>query len=184
MNIPTKITIARILAVPFFVSCIVYYTPDSAYFKWLATAIFLLASLSDALDGYLARVRNEQSTLGAILDPFADKLLLISAFLSINFSAGFHHKVANWVLIVIVSREIILISGLLIVFFSSREFKVNPTLLGKATTVAQMATVGAMLLEFSWAPASGFVAALLTIVSGLGYIYRETKRLNDAGSGY
>jgi CDP-diacylglycerol--glycerol-3-phosphate 3-phosphatidyltransferase len=184
MNIPTKITIGRILAVPFFVSCIVYYTPEAVYFKWLAIALFFIASLSDALDGYLARIRNEQTALGASLDPFADKLLLVSGFLSISFSAGFQHKVSNWILIVIVSREVILISGLLIVFFTSREVKINPTLLGKMTTVAQMTTVGAMLLEFSWVNLSGFIAAILTILSGLGYIYRETKRLNDVANGH
>lgn len=184
MNLANQITIARILLVPFFVTAVVYQKPEAAYFKWIAAAIFFLASVSDAVDGYLARVREEKTALGSFLDPFADKLLLISAFLSLSFSQGFAYKISSWILIVILSREVILISGLVILFFTNREVKIHPSFLGKLTTVAQMVTVGAMLLEFWWANAIAYLAAILTIASGLGYIYREARGMNHDADGH
>lgn len=180
MNLATLITVGRILLVPFFVITLVYYSPDAPYLKWIALALFFVASASDAIDGYVARVRKEQTSLGSFLDPFADKLLLISAFLSINFSQEFTYKISRWILIVILSREVIIISGLVILFFSLREVKISPNFLGKLTTVAQMATVGALLLEFWWANLVAYLAACLTIASGLGYVIREARRVNHA----
>ena len=185
MNLANQITIARILLIPFFVIAIVYYNPGAApHFKWIAALLFILASISDAVDGYVARVRKEQTSLGTFLDPFADKLLLISAFIALNFSDGFTCKVSRWILIVIVSREIMILSGLLIFFFSQREVKIKPNLLGKLTTVAQMVTVGAMIFEFSWFSRIALVAALLTISSGLSYILREASRANHVADSH
>ncbi len=178
MNLATQITIARILLIPFFVIAVVYYRPEALYFKWIAVALFFVASVSDAIDGYVARVRKEQTALGSFLDPFADKSLLISAFISINFSGGFLYKISRWILIVILSREVIIISGLVILFFTHREVKINPTFLGKMTTVAQMATVGALLIEYWWVNWVAYLAAFLTILSGLGYVFREARRVN------
>lgn len=178
MNLANQITIARILLIPFFVIVIAYYSPEFPHYKWLATALFFLACLSDAVDGYLARVRKMQTSLGTFLDPFADKLLLISAFLALFFSQGFTHKIPVWILIIVVSREIILISGLLIFSLLFRQVTIHPSLLGKITTVTQMITIGAYLLELSWAYWVACLAASLTIASGLGYIYREVRREN------
>ncbi len=182
MNLANQITIGRILLVPFFVIAVVYCRPDFPQIKWLAIALFVVASLTDAVDGYLARIRKQQTALGSFLDPFADKLLLIAAFISLNFSDGFTHKISRWILIVIISREVILISGLLILFISLREVKIQPSWLGKLTTVAQMVTVAMMMFELRWVNASALVSALLTIFSGFGYILREMRRDNHAVS--
>lgn len=178
MNLANRITIGRILLVPFFVIAVVYCRPEEPRIKWLAIALFALASISDAVDGYLARTRNQKTALGSFLDPFADKLLLLAAFVSLTFSASFSVKISNWILIVIISREVILISGLLILFISLREVKIQPSILGKITTVAQMITVAMMLFESKWAHISAVFSAMLTILSGLGYVLKEIRRDN------
>ena len=177
MNLANQITIARILLIPFFVIAIAYYRPDTPFIKVIPSVIFFIASLSDAVDGYLARVRKEQTAFGSFLDPFADKLLLLSAFISLAYSPYFAHKIPAWILIVIVSREILIISGLLIFFFALGGVQIKPSFLGKLTTVVQMVTVGALLLQLNWASLAAYGAALLTIASGLGYVLREVRRV-------
>ena len=89
MNIANKISTFRILSVPFFIACLLYYTPEKEYLKNLALVIFVLGVISDGLDGYIARKAKMQSTAGLILDPLGDKLLLISAFVfSLIFFCG------------------------------------------------------------------------------------------------
>jgi CDP-diacylglycerol--glycerol-3-phosphate 3-phosphatidyltransferase len=178
MNLANRITVARILMVPFLVISVVYQDGVSPAWKWVPFAIFLVASVTDAVDGYLARVRSEQTALGSFLDPFADKLLLVSALLAGQFSSSFPHKVAPWVLIVIVSREILIVSGLVIFYFSRQEIKIEPSMIGKCTTVIQMITAGALLARFEWVEWAAYLAALLTVISGLGYLFREAKRMN------
>ena len=182
MNLANLITVIRILLVPFLIIAVVYFNPAAVYFKWIAAGIFFLASVSDAIDGFIARIRNQRTALGGFLDPFADKILTTSAFLSVQASAGFHYKLPLWVLIIIVSREVLIVSGLLILFFTHQEIKIQPSFLGKLTTVAQMVTVGALLLEYSWSNWAAYLAALLTIGSGLGYVWRESKRINHHAS--
>ena len=88
MNIANKISTFRILSVPFFIACLVYYTPGKEYLKNLALIIFVLGVISDGLDGYIARKGKMQSKAGLILDPLGDKLLLMSAFIFYRRFAG------------------------------------------------------------------------------------------------
>ncbi|HNV86695.1 MAG TPA: CDP-diacylglycerol--glycerol-3-phosphate 3-phosphatidyltransferase [Candidatus Omnitrophota bacterium] len=178
MNLANWITLLRILLIPFFITAIVYYDPSQTYFKWIAFSFFVAACITDAIDGLIARVRKEKTTLGSFLDPFADKLLILAAFLCVNLSPNYTRTLPLWVLIIIVSREFLLVSGLLILFFSQNKIIIEPNLLGKFTTVVQMITAGALLGEFSWAPYPAYLAAFLTILSGMTYIIREARRLN------
>ena len=85
MNLANRLTVFRILSVPFFIGALLYYRPETEYLRLIAILIFVVACVTDAADGYLARKRNEKTTLGSYLDPLADKLLLVSGFLCLSF---------------------------------------------------------------------------------------------------
>ena len=176
MNLANRVTLARLFLVPFTVISIVYYKPELLYLKWVALALFLIASLTDALDGYLARTRNLKSRLGTFLDPFADKALLLSVFISLQLSTSFKYHIPGWALIIIVSRDLIIVSVLIVYFTSAGKIMREPNFLGKMTTVIQMFTIVTLLLEW---PMSRFVwpvMILFTLVSGSSYLFREWKK--------
>lgn len=182
MNFANRITLLRILMIPFFVIALVYYDREHVFFKWIAFSFFIAACITDAIDGLSARILKQKTTLGSFLDPFADKLLLLTAFLCVSLSPNYPLKLSPWVLIIIVSREFLIISGLLILFFSRNEIVIRPNLLGKFTTVTQMVTAGALLCEFRWAIYAAYLAAFMTMFSGFAYIFREARRLNHVSN--
>jgi len=140
MNLANRITIARIVLVPAFVASLLYYSAERPYFHALALTIFLAACASDALDGFLARRRGETTELGTYLDPIADKLLLLSGFLSLslmrNLPASMH--MPAWVTISVFSRDIVIVIGAMLILFTKGSLKATPIFVGKATTVVQM----------------------------------------------
>ncbi len=178
MTFASWLTVGRILLIPFFVIFLAYYEPGNDKYRLIAAGIFLLASVTDALDGFIARHWNQKSSLGSLLDPLADKLLIMAGFLTIFFSAEFPMKPPVWVIIAVVSRDITIVAGLLVLFLSTGEVKIRPNLLGKTTTVFQMATLCSILLLLSFSPILWYITAALTIVSGVFYVIREGKKIN------
>ena len=177
MNVPNLLTFLRILLVPVFVGLIVYGYP-----RW-ALIVFLLAGLTDALDGMIARVLNQRTTLGGYLDPLADKLLLVTSFVALS-AVG---SIPIWVTIIVVSRDVIISIGTLVVHLLRERVNIVPSLAGKATTVAQLLYVLAVLVGMI-APVSSTVFALglavmlvLTMVSGLHYVLRGIRLLSGDG---
>jgi cardiolipin synthase (CMP-forming) len=174
MGIANWLTLLRILLIPVFITLLVYRRP------MLAFAVFCLASLTDLLDGYIARHGGRPTRLGAFLDPLADKLLLTSAFVTLTYLK----VVPFWITAVVVSRDLILSVGVLVIHVAGQTVHPAPTRLGKLTTVFQMATVLAAMLFFFYvmAPAVprafAWATAALTIVSGLQYLIQGLKRLN------
>lgn len=168
-NLPNLITILRILSIPLFIILLVY--DHNLY----ALGVFIVAGLSDALDGFIARTWNLKSRLGTYLDPIADKLLLLSAFLTLTFLK----MVPIWITIIIIGRDILLaITGLILLnFIDIHSYQIRPSILGKSTTVLQILTILLVLMGkrdpfFSiilWA------AAFATVASGLHYVYRESR---------
>ncbi|MCA1838133.1 MAG: CDP-alcohol phosphatidyltransferase family protein, partial [Actinobacteria bacterium] len=138
MNIPNSLTILRILLIPVFVGLLVY--EEYSY----ALIVLLIAALTDALDGTIARVANQRTPLGAILDPLADKLLLTSGFVTLAVL----HLIPLWIAILIVSRDIIITTGALLLRLTDSDMDMSPTLLGKGTTLFQVAY---MILVVVWA---------------------------------
>ncbi len=114
-----------------------------------------------------------------MLDPLADKLLLISAFLSISFQSSFILRPPVWVVIIITSRDFLIIMGLLILFFTTGKIRVQPNFLGKITTFFQMLTVIGLLTQYSHSAYLWYFTAMLTILSGTVYIVREGRRLSE-----
>ncbi|MBI5136944.1 MAG: CDP-diacylglycerol--glycerol-3-phosphate 3-phosphatidyltransferase [Nitrospirae bacterium] len=176
MNLPNILTILRILMVPLFVYLLVY-----GYTGW-ALVVFVTAGLTDALDGAIARMWNQQTELGRYLDPLADKMLLIAAFVCL----GTLDWLPFWVLLVVISRDVILVLGTVVMHLTQGHFDVTPSLLGKGTTVAQLALVVLTLMRVNgaqvgpWHVAVLWLAVAVTVASGLHYLYRGVRRMNGA----
>lgn len=177
-NLPNYLTILRILLVPVFYTMLVYYEPGKDNYRWYALLIFIVASLTDAIDGIVARRWNCRTEFGTFLDPLADKLLLISAFIGISIS-DLPVKPPFWVLSVVVFRDIIIIVGLAAIFMTTQSMKIQPNLLGKATTAVQMAAIVMILAQLKIALIVWFLTVGLTIASGIVYIVREMRRFNE-----
>ena len=138
-----KITILRILAVPAFVVAVLYYSPENEYLRTVALGIFLFATISDLVDGYIARRFHQKTRLGSILDPLADKILLISAFICLfimRADFGFV-QLPFWLLVVVISRDLILLFGTVILLLMNTGIKIEPTNAGKLTTFFQVFAV-------------------------------------------
>jgi cardiolipin synthase len=174
MGLANWLTVLRILLIPVFVTLLVYRHPTAAL------VVFCLASLTDLLDGYIARRRNRQTRLGAFLDPLADKLLLSSAFVTLTYLK----VIPFWIAAVVVSRDLALSVGVLVIHVAGGTVHPSPSWLGKASTAFQVATVLAAMGAFYFRlwPALprvfAWVTAAFTVASGLQYIMQGLKQLN------
>ncbi|MBI3323637.1 MAG: CDP-alcohol phosphatidyltransferase family protein [Candidatus Omnitrophica bacterium] len=184
MSLANKLSLFRILLVPAFVVCLLYYRAgESEWLRYLAAALFVVGVITDAVDGYVARAEGQASRLGAILDPAADKLFLVTAFLSLSLISSLPAslRLPPWVPILVISRDLLIVCGWLLIVLVTGDLKAIPSRLGKATTFFQMLTVLAVLL--GW-PAAGpilWIAMGLTVLSGIGYIRYGNQVLNFAG---
>src|SRR3989338_3083981 len=113
MNLANKISIVRILLIPFFMAAIIYYSPDKDFLRFVALGIYILGVISDALDGYIARTKSQKTVLGSYIDPIADKLLLVSAFICLSIQNSFpkDYSLPPWVVLTVVSRDAIIVLG-------------------------------------------------------------------------
>ncbi|MBI4395422.1 MAG: CDP-diacylglycerol--glycerol-3-phosphate 3-phosphatidyltransferase [Candidatus Omnitrophica bacterium] len=179
MNLPNYITLFRILLVPFVFSFIVYYNSAHEHFRPIALILFIIAIATDALDGFIARTFRKRTELGTFLDPFADKLLLLSAFFGITFSNTFILKPPLWIVIIIVFRDLFIICGLAIIFLTTNQIRIQPNLVGKLTTFFQMLTIFAVLANWDRSHAIWYIAAFLTILSCALYLIKGIKLLNS-----
>lgn len=178
MNMPNWITILRILLIPFFVAMLLKYRQvQLGYFRYYAIFIFGLAIISDALDGAIARIRHKKTQLGTLLDPLADKFLLLSAVLLLSTPIPGLKQLPIWVLVTFISRDLMLIFGAIVVYIQNQKLIVKPNLLGKITTVSQMLTVIWILFQFPFPHITWRIAGLLTIFSGFFYLYTGSKQL-------
>jgi cardiolipin synthase (CMP-forming) len=183
MTTANKVTILRILLIPFFVVEVLYYPRDGdEIHRFLALLTFAVAAICDGVDGYIARRYNQRSELGAILDPLADKLLLVSGIIVLSFDHGeYLQTLPLWFGGTIIGRDILLLIGLVVIQMTVGKVAVRPRLLGKIATVMQMAAVLWILLKWdqefisSWLPRA---AALCTGISGLLYVWDGTRQLS------
>jgi len=180
MNIANKISTFRILTVPFFVASLVYYSPEKDYIRFIALAIFISAVFSDAVDGYIARKRRQYSPAGLVLDPLGDKVLLISAFIFLYIvDTGIRFPL--WVTLIVVSRDAIILLGIIAIFLVRQKLDMQPTIWGKLTTSFQMASVISVLVRWKFSYLLWSSAIFFTIVSGIDYIRRGFKILYGPG---
>ena len=179
MNLANWISIFRILLVPVFIGTIVYYGPDREYLRAVSLMIFLLAVVSDGVDGFIARTRSQKTRLGSFLDPMADKLLLSSSFITLALAHNlpFDIRLPLWIPILVISRDVILALGSFLIFIITQDLKIVPSFLGKLTTFFQMSTIIAVLLQYKFSYGVWNVAAFFTVVSGFDYLVRGTRVL-------
>jgi cardiolipin synthase len=166
MTIPNLITSIRIILTPI----LIIYLINNKFLS--ALVVFILAGLSDGIDGLVARVFDQKSKLGAYLDPLADKILLIATFVVLSVR-GF---VPPWLTVVVISRDTLILLGVLILFLNGTDFTVRPSILSKMTTCLQLGTVFVVLSKSHFhfrLPSSDYlfwVTGILTISSGLHYM--------------
>ncbi len=175
MNIPNILTILRILCIPLFIILL----SDKLYFP--ALVLFVGAAVTDALDGFLARTFKQKTTLGAYLDPIADKLMLSSSFVA----CAILKLIPVWLAVLVISRDIIISLGILVLIVNSFSLEISPTFISKLTTVAQMFTIGLVILlhviekQFVPMPLIFWATGILTIASGIDYVSKGLHIINE-----
>lgn len=174
MNLPNKITIIRIIMIPFFIAALLI---DFPYHEPIAAVLFIVAALTDSLDGYLARSRNLVTDFGKFMDPLADKLLVCSALICF-VQLG---SVPAWMVIIIIAREFA-ITGLR-TLAASDGIVIAASKWGKAKTISQMIAIVLLLISnwpfsligFPMSTIMIYIATLLTLISGVDYLIINRK---------
>ncbi len=191
MTTANKITILRILLVPFFIVQVLYYVENgNEVYRLLAVVSFAVAALSDGVDGYIARHYGQRSELGAILDPLADKLLLVSGIvlLSLDRNQPYLEPLPLYLVVTVFGRDAIMLMGAGVIYYISGTVVIRPHLIGKLATVLQMIAVFWTLLKWNadwlneclhfWV----ISAAVCTGVSGLIYVRDGIRQLSASPS--
>ncbi len=182
MTTANKITILRILLIPFFVVQVLYYVKNgNELHRFFALVSFAVAAICDGVDGYIARRYNQRSELGAILDPLADKLLLVSGIVVLSLdNRPYLGTIPLWLTGTIIGRDILLLTGMVVIQMTVGKVAIRPRLLGKVATVLQMAIIIWVLLKWPerllwlWI----FGTALCTGISGLLYVWDGARQLS------
>ncbi len=174
MNLPNLITFARLLSVP----VVVYLIMQAAYLA--AFIMFVIAGISDAIDGYLAKHNNQRTQLGAILDPMADKTLLVGVYITL----GLQGSLPNWLVVLVVFRDLLIIGGILILFLVCLDVKMQPLPISKLNTATQLALAAIVLAEHGLnlqieglVQGGIYLVATTTVISGAGYMVCWTRQM-------
>lgn len=194
MNLPNSITVSRIFAVPILIWMLSPYFPHGTFYgeQEIITALFfILLSISDGVDGYLARHRGQITTMGMLLDPLADKLLITAAYIAlVEYNP---HVVKAWIAVVVIGREF-LVTGLRSIA-SSEGFTIEASDIGKLKTVIQIVSVVAAVLDHGWriwhvgifivpvdliAEVGIYYVALISIISAIDYFVSFWRRIEHA----
>jgi CDP-diacylglycerol--glycerol-3-phosphate 3-phosphatidyltransferase len=186
MTTANKITILRILLIPFFVVELIYYVRSgNEVHRLLAILAFAVTAILDGVDGYIAQHYNQISELGKILDPLADKLLLVSGIVLLSFdNTPYLRQIPLWLTGTIIGRDLLLAIGAVVIWLLVGKITVRPRLTGKLATVFQMLAVVWILLRWDLTFHGNFLktwilgAGIFTGVSGLFYIWDGTKQLS------
>jgi cardiolipin synthase len=174
MNIPNLLTLLRVILVPLFVILLIYGHTSYAFL------VFIIAGVSDAMDGMIARWFNQKTIVGEYMDPIADKLLLVTSYVVLAVI----DVIPPWLTVLVISRDVIIITGVAVLFFMNKPPEIRPTILGKASTFTQISTVIIALSAIQPFPAFEhlltpgiYLAASLTILSGFHYTYIGIRQM-------
>lgn len=176
MNAPNLISLLRILLVP----VIVIFLMQGAFSK--ALVVLVISAITDALDGFLARILKQQTVLGAYLDPIADKALLISCFITLSIKG----IIPGWLTVIVISRDCIILLGIAVLSIMSTSVEIRPAFISKMTTAFQLMTLIFVLIfriypdvfDYRWVMLLYWLTAFFTIISGLNYMFRRVKLIN------
>ncbi len=186
MTIANQITLVRILLIPVFVVFVVYYAQSVRagepveWLRWSAVAAFVVAAASDALDGWVARRFNQRSALGVVLDPIADKGLLLTAIVTLSLYP-WPVALPVWFPVLVIARDVVILVGCGLLKFFTGDIEVRPSMLGKIATALQMASVSWVLLQIPDERWAVYAAGFFTLLSGIGYIWRGMHAFAGAG---
>lgn len=170
-TIPNIITLSRILLLPFFAVTLLY--KEYQY----ALLLFVAAAITDMLDGFIARVTYQVTDVGKILDPVADKFFLITSFVLMSYI----ELIPKWLTIIVISKDIIVVSGCFIIYFITHNLKIEPSILGKLASGAQFILIGMVLLSCNMKNGLQVtmpflvIVAIVTSLSGIHYAYKGLK---------
>jgi len=197
VNLPNSITLSRIFAVPILIWMLSPYFPRGGFYgeqEIIAALFFILLSISDGVDGYLARSRGQITTMGMLLDPLADKLLITAAYIClVEYNP---HVVKAWIAVVVIGREF-LVTGLRSIA-SSEGFTIEASDIGKLKTVIQIVSVVVAILDHGWwvwhfgwfiipvdliAEVGIYYVALISIISAIDYFVSFWRRIEHASTG-
>jgi len=181
MSLADKLTILRILLIPVFVSFLFYFNEARLYLRYVLLAVFGIAVLTDFFDGLVARIKKEKSEIGQVIDPLADKLLLLTAFIALyalRKSLPLSCEIPLWVVLIIVSRDLIILLGVMLLYFMKIEIPIAPSMWGKFTTFFQMITVLSVIMDIPFSNFIWILAVIFTLISGIGYFLRGVKSIN------
>jgi cardiolipin synthase (CMP-forming) len=194
MTMANKITLVRILMIPAFVTMALYYGESikrgqpEEWQRYAAIIIFLLAAVSDGLDGYIARRYNQRSALGVILDPIADKGLLLSGIITLSISNWSqidpqYGQFPMWFPALVISRDAVILIGSVVLHLLNGKVRVRPDWTGKVATVLQMAAIAWVMLQFRFIALIYIViaAGFFTLVSGFVYVTDGFRQLGAEG---
>jgi cardiolipin synthase len=174
LNLPNFLTLLRLFAIPVFLVFLV----DNRHTE--ALVVFVAAGITDALDGAIARLTHTKTTLGSYLDPAADKLLLLSAFIALGFVAD----LPRWLVVIVLSRDAIVVLGYFLLFvMTQRTMEVRPSIIGKLATFFQLSAVALVLLSLvqktpvlpTLRDYVFYLAGLMTAGAGVQYVYRGLR---------
>ena len=179
LTAPNQLTLFRLLLVPCLVILVLYG------FNGLALVVFIVAGVTDALDGLMARRMGQRTTLGAWLDPMADKLLLVSTFIVLTMPLGLPNQLPLWFTVLVISRDVCIVLTVAIVNLAVERRVFYPSILGKIATVLYVVT-GAVTLFFNFLEQESvlvdlvvYMAVVFTVASGLHYIVHAARIIND-----
>jgi cardiolipin synthase (CMP-forming) len=187
MTLANKITMARILLIPLFVLFAVYYgrsveqgQPEE-WQRWAAVIVFLVASVTDSLDGWVARRFGQRSRLGAVLDPIADKGLLLAAIITLSLSK-WTYAFPLWFPVLVIARDAVIVMGCMVLKHLNGDLEVRPSFWGKMATAFQMVAIAWVMLQLPFHLYSVYLAGFFTLISGIGYFLDGITRLRHHDS--
>lgn len=193
MTTANRITIVRLLLIPVFVTLAAYYSRSIAEgaeqigFRIAALAVYALASISDAIDGYIARNFNQRTAFGQVVDPIADKLLLLSGVITLSVTQ-WHVGLPIWFAGLVIARDAVIVCGVLIIKYVAGTVKMGPKRSSKICTFLQLTCVVWVLLDFRDPERPPFgltlligAAAAFTVISGVQYILEGIRQLKEGG---
>jgi cardiolipin synthase (CMP-forming) len=194
MTTANKITIVRIAMIPLFVLMAIYYGESIQrgspleWQRYTAIVIFLVAATSDGLDGYVARRYKQRSALGAILDPIADKGLLLSGIITLSISNWSqvdpdYGKFPAWFPVLVITRDVVILVGSAVLQLLIGKVQVKPNWTGKVATVCQMCAIAWVMLQLRFLPLLFvvIVAGIFTLISGVIYVLDGVRQLQAEG---
>ena len=180
MSIPNLITLGRILLVPIVVWAII--SPGT---MWIAFVLFVVAGVSDAVDGFLAKRFNMTTELGAYLDPLADKALIVSIYITL----GINGAIPRWLVILVVSRDILIVGGIMLSWLVGNPLKIKPLLVSKLNTVAQilfacvvLGTLGFGIQAVTLTLVLMGLVAALTLLSVAAYVAEWVRHMSSTAA--